>query len=142
MQCNMTKERPSRARLVFIFLLIVIILLTGSIFYYYVENWRFIDALYFSTFTLTTIGYGDITPQTDAGKIFTIFYILLGVGVVLYGLYIFASFFVGIREHFWIERLSTIKIRSHTSTFWQKLKYLNVNKKPSQSNHKRSNTEK
>jgi len=32
---------------------------------------------------LTTIGYGDFSPQTEEGKMFTIFYIFLGIGIVL-----------------------------------------------------------
>ena len=37
----------------------------------------------FSFITLTTIGYGDYAPQTDGGKIFTVIYIILGVGIIL-----------------------------------------------------------
>ena len=48
--------------------LIVLTILTGTLFYHAVEGWRFLDALYFSVATLTTVGYGDFTPQTDAGK--------------------------------------------------------------------------
>lgn len=61
----------------------ILIVLTGSIFYHFVEGWSYIDSLYFSVVTLTTIGYGDFSPQTDAGKIFTIVYILTGIGMIL-----------------------------------------------------------
>lgn len=55
----------------------------GSTVYHYVEGWSWIDSLYFSIITLTTIGYGDFSPQTQAGKLFTIFYIVLGIGIIL-----------------------------------------------------------
>ena len=42
----------------------------------------FLDALYWSTTTLTTIGYGDIFPVSEAGKIITIISSLLGVAVI------------------------------------------------------------
>jgi voltage-gated potassium channel len=58
-------------------------LTTGTVFYWLVEDWRLIDCLYFSAATLTTVGYGDFTPQTDAGKLFTVVYVLVGVGVML-----------------------------------------------------------
>lgn len=61
----------------------ILILFGGAFFYMYAEGWRFLDALYFSAITLTTIGYGDFTPQTDLGKGFTIVYIALGVGLIL-----------------------------------------------------------
>ena len=42
----------------------------------------FLDALYWSTTTLTTIGYGDICPVSDAGKIITIISSILGVAII------------------------------------------------------------
>ena len=61
----------------------LIILALGTISYHYLEGWSWIDALYFSIITLTTIGYGDFSPQTTAGKLFTITYIILGIGIIL-----------------------------------------------------------
>ena len=43
---------------------------------------HFIDALYFSTITLTTIGFGDISPHTDMGKVIVIFMAILGVAIL------------------------------------------------------------
>lgn len=58
------------------------IILLGTVFYRAVEGWAWIDALYFTVVTLTTVGYGDLTPQTNAGKLFTIAYILVGLGIL------------------------------------------------------------
>lgn len=55
----------------------------GTVTYHYLEGWNWLDSLYFSTITLTTIGFGDFAPQTDAGKIFTIVYIIVGIGMIL-----------------------------------------------------------
>jgi len=61
----------------------LVIIGLGSVVYHYLEGWNWIDCVYFSIITLTTIGYGDFSPQTDAGKLFTIFYILIGIGMIL-----------------------------------------------------------
>lgn len=55
----------------------------GSIMYHYLEGWTWVNSVYFSVITLTTVGYGDYSPQTDGGKIFTIFYIFMGIGIIL-----------------------------------------------------------
>ena len=62
---------------------VLIILVVGTVFYHHYEGWRWLDSFYFSSISLTTVGYGDITPKTDIGKIFTIVYIFSGVGVIL-----------------------------------------------------------
>ncbi|HEU5187386.1 MAG TPA: potassium channel family protein [Candidatus Saccharimonadales bacterium] len=67
--------------LVVIFLILIIFWVLGAVFYYHVENLSVIDAIYLSAMTLTTVGYGDFTPQTDVGKIFTSVYALLGICV-------------------------------------------------------------
>jgi voltage-gated potassium channel len=64
-------------------LLTGIAIVSGTAFYSLVEGLRFVDALYFSVVTLTTVGYGDFAPQTDVGKLFTAFYVLVGIGILL-----------------------------------------------------------
>jgi hypothetical protein len=59
------------------------LLATGTVFYSLVEGWDPLDALYFSVISLATVGYGDFTPRTDIGKVFTIFFVLAGVGVLV-----------------------------------------------------------
>jgi hypothetical protein len=63
--------------------LAIVALVSGTGFYSVIEGMRFVDALYFSVVTLTTVGYGDFAPQTDAGKLFTAVYVLVGVGILL-----------------------------------------------------------
>lgn len=57
-------------------------LITGTVFYHLVEHLSWLNAYYFSVITLTTVGYGDITPHTPAGKIFTTFYVIFGIGII------------------------------------------------------------
>lgn len=54
----------------------------GTWFYARVEGWGVLNSLYFSVITLTTVGYGDFSPQTPAGKIFTMIYIMVGLGLI------------------------------------------------------------
>jgi potassium channel subfamily K len=47
-----------------------------------VEKWSLIDALYFSVVTFTTVGYGDVCPNTCASKLFTMVFGLLGISML------------------------------------------------------------
>ena len=62
--------------------LLVLTLAIGSVFYTLVEGWSLLDAVYFCIVTLATIGYGDFAPKTAAGKLFTIAYIIVGIGLL------------------------------------------------------------
>jgi len=61
---------------------VAVVLATGTIFYHHVENWSWLDSYYFCVVTLSTIGYGDLTPKTALGKLFTTFYIFIGVAII------------------------------------------------------------
>jgi len=63
--------------------LVVAVLLAGTLFYRQAEGWSILDSLFFSVTTLTTVGYGDLTPTTAASKVFTIVYIFIGIGIIL-----------------------------------------------------------
>jgi voltage-gated potassium channel len=56
---------------------------TGTAFYAVFEHLRLVDAFYFSVTTLCTVGYGDFAPESDVSKIFTSFYMLIGIGLLL-----------------------------------------------------------
>jgi hypothetical protein len=65
-----------------ILLAVVAILAVGCVFYSLVEGWSLLDSLYFCVVSLTTVGYGDPAPETAAGKLFTVFYLLSGVALL------------------------------------------------------------
>jgi uncharacterized protein YneF (UPF0154 family) len=70
----------------------LILLLGGTFVYSCVEGWNFIDSLYFIIVTVTTIGYGDLFPQTNTGKIFTMFFSFFGIGMALYFFTLFGKY--------------------------------------------------
>ncbi len=64
------------------FLVAAGLLVIGTCFYAVVEGWHPLDAAYFSVATLSTVGYGDVAPVTAFGKLFTMVYIVAGLGVL------------------------------------------------------------
>jgi voltage-gated potassium channel len=78
-------------RLVVAGLMIVVVLSIGTAGFHYLEGWPLLESAYVATQTVTTVGYGDIPPASHAGRIFSIAFMLLGVGTVLYGLTLLAQ---------------------------------------------------
>jgi voltage-gated potassium channel len=74
---ELASDRRVRPAFVIIGMLVAI----GTIFYKLVEHWTWLDAFYFSVITLTTVGFGDVTPETRIGKLFTVAYIVVGIGI-------------------------------------------------------------
>ena len=70
---------------------VILILIIGMIFYHFIEGWRYLDSIYFSSTTLAAVGYGDFFPKTDLGKIFTIFYQFIGIPFFVYTTSLFIS---------------------------------------------------
>jgi hypothetical protein len=54
----------------------------GTVVYHFIEEWTWVDSFYFSSVTLTTVGFGDLTPTSDFSKIFTVFYIFGGISLI------------------------------------------------------------
>lgn len=61
------------------------VVLLGTIGYMVIEGWNVIDAIYMTMITITTVGFGEIHPLSDVGRIFTIGILLLSLGLVTYG---------------------------------------------------------
>ncbi|MCA9979904.1 MAG: NAD-binding protein [Anaerolineales bacterium] len=56
----------------------------GTAGYRYIEGWPWIDALYMTIITLTTVGFGEVRPLSQTGRMFTILILLFGIGGVAY----------------------------------------------------------
>jgi len=65
-------------------LIFTFVILAGIIGYRLIEGWSFLDSLFMTVITLTTVGYGEVHPLSTAGRIFSIVLILVGVGSALY----------------------------------------------------------
>ncbi len=62
-------------------ILTVIVMLVGTIGYVLIDNFTIIDAIYQTAITFTTVGFGEIAPISDTGRIFTINLIIAGFAV-------------------------------------------------------------
>lgn len=68
------------------FALLAGVFFIGTAGYVVIEGWSVLDAFWMVTITLTTIGFGEVHPLTDAGRIFTILLVVSGVSVGTYAM--------------------------------------------------------
>ena len=66
--------------------MIALIVAFGVAGYMGIEGWDFLDSLYMTIITLTTVGYKEVHDLSSGGRLFTIFLIIGGVGTVFYAL--------------------------------------------------------
>ena len=71
-------DRASRGILITAGLLLV----AGTVIFMFIEGFSAVDSFYFCFITLSTIGYGDLSPATDLGKIVTVIYGIAGLGII------------------------------------------------------------
>lgn len=67
-------------------LLLLGIHVVGTAGFYLIEGWRLLDALYMTVITISTVGFMEVHPLSDQGRVFSILLIVVGVGGMMYGL--------------------------------------------------------
>ena len=66
-------------------ILTVLTMMVGTVGYVIIDDFTLMDAIYQTGITFTTVGFGEIAPISDAGRIFTITLIIAAItGVVLH----------------------------------------------------------
>lgn len=63
---------------------LILIMFFGITGYMIFEGYSFLDAFYMTVITLSTIGYGEVKPLTEAGKIFNIIFIISSFAIFAY----------------------------------------------------------
>src|SRR5258705_12370893 len=76
----------NRAAIRVAILAVLVAIGVGTLMFHELEGWSILESLYVTVQTVTTVGFGDITPKTPFGRIFATVFMLVGVGVVLYAL--------------------------------------------------------
>ncbi len=81
-----------RSKIYTAFILLFIVLCIGILGYRYISDYTWIDAVYMTVITITTVGFGEVNPLDTESKIFTIFLILSSVVIVGYAISIITEY--------------------------------------------------
>ena len=77
---------PSRVRVRAVLLAVFGAITLGTVVFHVLEGWSILDSLYVTAQTVTTVGFGDLTPRTPFGRAFAVVFMMASVGLVLYAL--------------------------------------------------------
>jgi len=108
-----------RRRLIYIAIALLVVIAVGTVGYKVIggEEWSFLDALYMTITTLSTVGFKEVHDLSAAGRVFTIFLVIGGVGVMLYSLGIIVQYLIeGQITNIWGSRRmkdNIAKIKDH-----------------------------
>jgi len=74
--------------------LLALILITGTVGYIHFEKWSPFEAFYMTVITISTVGFGELHPLSETGRLFTTFLIVSGAGTLAYTLSSLVQFMV------------------------------------------------
>ena len=77
--------------------ILIIIIAVGSTGYMAIEGWSFFDSFYMTVITITTVGYGEVQNLSEAGRFFTVVLIIVGMGIIIYIVGMFAEAMVDLQ---------------------------------------------
>jgi len=80
------------------------LMVIGTVSYHFLEEWTWIQALYFTVATLATVGYGDLHPTSDLSRLFTVFFILIGVSISIAAITFIGGRYLEKREEHIIQK--------------------------------------
>jgi len=74
--------------------MLFLLLCAGLVGYVLIEGWSFNESLYMTVITLSTVGFQEVRPLSEAGRGFTVALVIVGIGVVGYGVANVTAFFI------------------------------------------------
>ena len=74
--------------------MLITAIMTGVIGFIIIENYTFVEAFYMTIITITTVGFLEVHPLSDAGRIFTSFLSVINIGIFFYGVTTIVGFIV------------------------------------------------
>ncbi|MFH1052897.1 MAG: potassium channel family protein [Candidatus Woesearchaeota archaeon] len=95
-------------RLSIIILFVSVLLFIGSIIYHFSEGWSWKNSLYFSTISLVSRGYSNLYPHNWFSVLFSVAYLIIGAGVLLYALSSLIAYYTSYYQQTIEKKVKTI----------------------------------
>ena len=114
-------KQRMREELILIVIVMFTLLLIGTIVYHLSEGWTYLDSLYFATISLTARGFSNLYPSNWFSVLFSVFYLIIGVSVVIYAI----SSMIGFYNSFYQEKIRKMvkNIKRKAPERWLRIKH-------------------
>lgn len=129
---HLADQRVDTKMVRYALLIIVAYFVLGCVFYSLKEGWTVINSVYFAVVTLTTTGYGDLTPTDNLSKLFTCLFAFLGIGIITSSLGIIGGYLLDEQHRLMLEAVALRRL--HLGDMNSVLKY---NKKTTETDERR-----
>lgn len=83
-----------RPKIYIALILLIFVIIIGVLGFRYVSDYSWVDALYMTVITMTTVGFGEVQPLDDDAKLFTIFLISTSVAIFAYSVSVITEYIV------------------------------------------------
>ncbi len=91
---NNTSQTVNLKGIIISLIILIVIMFTGVLGYILIEHYPFLEALYMTIITIATVGFREVAPLSQHGKIFTIFLILISFSIYAYVISTFTRYIV------------------------------------------------
>ncbi|MCA8971078.1 MAG: potassium channel protein [Planctomycetes bacterium] len=93
-----------------VILVLLVLTLSGAIGFSVIEGWSLFDGLYMAVITLTTVGYTEVHPLSDSGRLFAMIFLIVGLGVFMFGAVTLGEFVVRAQLGDWLGQKKMMSI--------------------------------
>jgi len=80
----MNSNAQSKHPLLLASVIAILVIISGTLGYHFIEGWSLLDSLYMTIISITTVGFSEVAPLSNLGKMFTILLLLSGIGIAAY----------------------------------------------------------
>lgn len=88
------ETKSGSGKIITAILILIVIIIIGISGYMIIEEDDFLNALYMTVITISTVGFGEIHKLSTAGRVFTIFLIITSFGTYAYAISVITTHFV------------------------------------------------
>ncbi len=97
------------AKVYYALFLLVVVVLSGTFGFMIVEGWSFFDSFYMTIITVSTVGFNEVNPLSDGGKLFAAFLIISSFGTFAFAISAITSYIVGGEYKAYFQEYKSIK---------------------------------